>query len=132
MMELLSQLADPEVIHTLSASDKLLAGLATTLLGMGITFLALIVLQVVIAVMERLLNRSGKPLPVPAPPRPAAAVAAGSATDNRELIAVITAVLANQLGTRPERIVIRNIESVHNQQPAWGRAGIIEQMNSRL
>ena len=54
--ELLAIFADPNAIHSLSSSDKLLAGLITTILGMGITFSALIILQFIIAWMDKILN----------------------------------------------------------------------------
>jgi glutaconyl-CoA/methylmalonyl-CoA decarboxylase subunit delta len=126
MLELLTRLADPTTIQSLSLGDKLLAGLAATLLGMGITFAALILLQLTISCLARILNRPPPPRPVPplaaAPPTPPAA----------ELVAVITAVIASQLQTTPERIVIKNLEACHGKQPRWSRAGIIDQMNSRL
>ena len=56
--ELLKQFADPNVIHSLSVMDKIVAGLITTCLGMGITFIALIILQVIISWMDRLINRT--------------------------------------------------------------------------
>ena len=55
--ELLSRFADPEIIHTLSLTDKLIAGLVATTLGMGITFVALVLLQMVIVLMDKLMHR---------------------------------------------------------------------------
>jgi hypothetical protein len=37
-----------------------------------------------------------------------------------------------KLKTSVENIVIKNIERLDDRSPAWNRAGIIEQMNSRL
>ena len=54
-----------------------------------------------------------------------------SSTDN-ELIAVLSSVIALQLKKPVNNIVIRNIEKINDPLPAWNRAGIIEQMNSRL
>ena len=55
--ELLTKFANPDIIQTLSAGDKLYAGLITTALGMGITFSALVILQFIIAFMDKLLNK---------------------------------------------------------------------------
>lgn len=132
-MDLLSQFADPQIMKTLSMSDKLTAGLITTMLGMGITFTALVVLQFIIPFMDKLLNKKEAQSPkttitqhvAPSTPSP-------DKTDDTELIAVITSVLAMKLKTSTENIVIRNIEKISDHSPAWNRAGIIEQMNNRL
>jgi sodium pump decarboxylase gamma subunit len=133
--ELLKQFADPGVMHSLSMMDKLVAGLVTTLLGMGITFTALIVLQLVISWMDRLINgptvdRAGTPETAPAA-EPAAARETND-RDDHELVAVLTAAIAMKMKTSVGNIVIRNIEKVEDRSPAWNRAGIIEQMNSRF
>jgi sodium pump decarboxylase gamma subunit len=132
--ELLTKFANPDVIQTLSTSDKLYAGLATTILGMGITFSALVILQFVIAFMDKLLNKKQKqPSPtIKAPVTPKPAPAAKAEQDDTELVAVITATIAMKLKTSVSNIVIRNIEKTEDQSPAWNRAGIIDQMNNRL
>lgn len=133
--ELLKQFADPGVMHSLSMTDKLLAGLITTLLGMGITFSALILLQLVISWMDRLINRPAVDTAGTYETTTAAepAVATEMPTrDDHELVAVLTAVIAMKMKTSVGNIVIRNIEKVEDRSPAWNRAGIIEQMNSRF
>lgn len=132
--ELLKQFADPNVIHSLSIMDKLLAGLITTFLGMGITFIALIILQVIISWMDRLINRTSiGPAKSPAITTvPATAPGRTGLQDDQELVAVLTTVIAMTMKTSIGNIVIRNIEKIEDHSPAWNRAGIIEQMNSRL
>ena len=127
--ELLKQFADPNVIQSLSITDKLLAGLVTTLMGMGITFIALIILQIIISLMDRLLNRTAT-ASVAAPETTPAASAV--LQDDQELVAVLTAAIAMKMKTSVGNIVIRNIEKIEDRSPAWNRAGIIEQMNSRF
>ncbi len=131
--ELLAKFADPEIIQTLSLSDKLFAGLMATILGMGITFISLIVLQFAMVIMEKLLGRPAKEtvqetvhsgVPAPSPEV--------TTTDDNELIAVIGSVIALQLKTSVSNIVIRNIEKVEDSSSAWNRTGRLEQMNSRL
>ncbi|BCL60396.1 hypothetical protein DGMP_10890 [Desulfomarina profundi] len=132
-IELLADFANPDTIHALSLTDKLFAGLFATVLGMGITFAALIILQFVIAFMEKLMTNRKKP--ASSSVETAASTAAPtspSKPDNTELIAVISTVLATQLNTSPSNIVIKNITRIDPPQPAWNRAGILEQMNSRL
>lgn len=134
--ELLARFADPEVMQSLSISDKLTAGLVTTILGMGITFAALIVLQFIISWMDKILNKTktapneSMPIGPTAQQQPADAV--HTHRDDNELVAVIAAVIALRLKTSVDNIVIKNIEKLDDRSPAWNRAGIIEQMNSRL
>ncbi len=132
--ELLARFANPETLKTLSFTHKLVAGLVTTLLGMGITFIALIVLQVLISWMDRLINRpAGLPAQSSAPSPPAVGADPTPAKpDAGELVAAISAVIAVQLKTSVDNIVIRNIERIADRSPVWNRAGIIEQMNSRF
>lgn len=134
--ELLARFTDPEVMQSLSISDKLTAGLITTLLGMGITFSALVILQFIIARMDKILNRkktaTDEPMPIsPIARRPPAHTVELHRDDN-ELVAVIAAVIAMKLKTSVDKIVIKNIEKLDDRSPAWNRAGIIEQMNSRF
>ncbi|MBU1564490.1 MAG: OadG family protein [Proteobacteria bacterium] len=139
--ELLAQFANPETIKSLAFTHKLLAGLITTVLGIGITFLALITLQFLISWMARLVNRTAAAAPIKAS-QPAAAPPRSSATDEQkehseqkndnELVAVITAVIAMKMKTTIDNIVIKNIKKIEDRSPLWNRAGIIEQMNTRL
>jgi sodium pump decarboxylase gamma subunit len=134
--ELLASFANPDVMQSLSTSDKLLAGLITTILGMGITFTALIILQFIISWMDKILNNSrGEPTITPATV-PAAKKLPDTKTephqDDNELVAVIASVIAMKMKTSVDKIVIKNIEKLDDRSPAWNRAGIIEQMNSRL
>ena len=131
--ELLAQFANPETLKTLSFANKFLAGLVTTMLGMGITFIALIILQVLISCMDKIINRTS------ASPQEAAQIAAlptntsaAHEPEESELIAVITAAIAVTMKTTCDSIVIRNIAKIEDRSPLWNRAGIIEQMNSRL
>ena len=133
LTELLSKFADPEVIHTLSVTDKLIAGLVATILGMGITFTALIILQLVIVLMDKLSKRPAKTCPAALQSvESAAPLSEPVPSVNTELIAVISSVIALQMKTPVSNIVIRNIEKINNPSSAWKRAGIIEQMNSRF
>lgn len=131
--ELLAKFADPEIIQTLSLSDKVFAGMMATILGMGITFVSLIVLQFAMVIMEKVLSRPVKktvrePVHSDAP----ALSPEVTKTDDNELIAVISSVIALQLKTSVNDIVIRNIEKVEDSSSAWNRTGRLEQMNSRL
>ena len=134
--ELLATFANSELIQSLDAGDKLSASLITTVLGMGITFSALIVLLIIITMMNKILNKTpAEAAPVKTPvaqkamPRPAEV---DKTERDNELVAALTTALAMALKTSTSNIVIKNIEKVDNQSPLWNRAGIIEQMNSRF
>jgi sodium pump decarboxylase gamma subunit len=133
--ELLAAFANPETMKALSISDKLSAGLVTTVLGMGITFTALIILMIIISWMNKILGKnptvSAKKVG-PAPTEATVPVVVNTRDKDNELVAAITTALAMTLQTSTSNIVIRNIEKVEHTTPRWNRAGIIEQMNSRL
>ena len=131
--ELLTQFADPEIIQTLSASEKFTAGLVATILGMGITFTALIILQFVIILMEKLIKQPIKNQPEQLQSAtPAISCPEPCSPIDSELIAVVSSVLALQLKTQANNIVIRKIERINTPISAWSRAGIMKQMNTRL
>jgi sodium pump decarboxylase gamma subunit len=134
--ELMTQFSNPHVVHSISAMDKLTAGLITTMLGMGITFTALIILQFIISLMDKIINNSrAKATTV------AAAVAITEKSpdtkvelrqEDNELVAVIASVIAMKMKTSVGNIIIKNIEKLGDRSPAWNRAGIIDQMNNRF
>jgi sodium pump decarboxylase gamma subunit len=109
------------------------------MLGMGITFAALVILQFIISLMDRLLNKkktapAKSTLTAPSEPAttPPTAIKVEPGRDDNELVAVIAAVIAMKMKTSVDNIVIKNIVKLDDRSPAWNRAGIIEQMNSRL
>ncbi len=135
-MTLLERLADQKEILNMPMSDKLVATLYVTILGMGITFLVLIFLQYCIVFMSWMLNRKKhkeavevkesnvsleRPVPVIYQPE----------QEDEELIAVITAAVAACMGRTAESIVVRNILRVQDGTPNWAKAGLVEQMNLR-
>ncbi len=133
-VELLMKFADPELMKTLSGTERLVAGLITTVLGMGITFLSLIILQFITAYMEKL---SGKKVAEPqittAPQAPT--VEQEQVVDikqDEELVAVLSAAIAMKMKTSVGNIVIRNIERIEDKSPTWSKAGIIEQLNNSV
>jgi sodium pump decarboxylase gamma subunit len=135
--ELMTRFANPDAIQALTLSDKLMAGLVTTILGMGITFAALILLQFIISLMDKILNKK-KTVPTRAAAPGTLVTKKQQETkeqhyrDDNELVAVIATVIAMKMKTSVDNIVIKNIEKLEDRSPAWNMAGIIEQMNSRL
>lgn len=133
-IELLAKFADPEVIKTLSLSDRLLAGLITTLLGMGITFVSLVILQFVIGITARFAAPPVKPVEQRTeegePVKPDNRMV--NQVEDEEIVAAITTALALQLQTSASNIVIRTIEKVDTSTSSWQRAGIREQVNNSI
>jgi len=132
--ELLKKFGDPDIIQSLSMSDKMMAGLVTICLGMGITFSALIILQFVISWMDKLLNRSTKKVEATSnlPEKTEPEARPENVLDDKELIAVISSVIAIKMATSVDNIVIKNIKKTKSSTPAWSQAGIADLMNSRL
>ena len=132
-VELLSKFADPEVMKNLPIMERMIAGLITTVLGMGITFISLIVLQFAIGLMARF--TSVKVAKAEKEGTPAVIEGATATIDkgkDEEIVAAITTALAIQLKTSVSNIVIRNIEKVEESSTAWHKAGITEHMNNSL
>jgi len=136
MMEtdLLTAFADPEKLKDFTTTQRLWAGLVTTILGMGITFVVLVVLQFVTGLFERLSGTEKKEPTSPLTLAPAVEKTdekPASRTDD-ELVPVIAASVAMMLETSIGNIVIRDIRKVEDTPPTWKRAGIVEQMQNRF
>lgn len=134
-MSLLERFADPGLIGAMSFGEKMLASVYVAMLGMGITFLALVLLWAAIAAMSRILASAEKRKAAPAvmvAPQAAAVPQAEPAQDESELVAVIAAAIAAATGRDIERIVVRDIRRVGEGQPIWRQAGIQRQVSKRM
>ena len=135
IITLMGRFADPQTLAELTLAQKMTASLVTTLLGMGITFISLIILQFVIGLLARF--AADKPAAVS---QPAVATSAGMESapiadqpkSDHELVAAITVALAAQLGTSTGNIVIRNIKKIDDHTPAWSRTGLAELMDNHV
>lgn len=126
--ELLTKFVDPLVIKTLPLTQRLIAAFFITIMGMGITFLALIILQIIIGAItkfsshkEAVVKDSGLH----------GQKKGNDAELNEEEVAAITTALALQLGTSVDKIVIRNIEKTKGGS-SWQKAGLRDQLNDTL
>ena len=132
--DLLTAFADPEKLKDFTTTQRLWAGLVTTILGMGITFVVLVVLQFVTGLFERLSGTEKKEPTSPLTLAPAVEKTdekPASRTDD-ELVPVIAASVAMMLETSIGNIVIRDIRKLEDTPPTWKRAGIVEQMQNRF
>ncbi len=104
-----------EPVHHATTGELMAKAGLNTLLGMGIVFLVLILISVLISLF-RFLPGSGAKKTAPALAAPAVeetitAVPAVSETDDKELVAVITASVAAAMGTKnTDGFVVRSIK----------------------
>jgi Na+-transporting methylmalonyl-CoA/oxaloacetate decarboxylase gamma subunit len=139
-MTLLDKLADPNLLEQMTTSEKLSASFQATVLGMGITFSALVIIWgVSILLKNAVLSIEGKKdsgvKVVNTPQKKTQAVSEvveEDATDDEELIAVISAAIASSMDTSVRNIVVKNIVRVNDDTPTWGKVARIDQVNSRL
>ncbi len=136
---MIEKFADPVLIQQMTLSEKISAALFVTLLGMMITFAALIVLWWLTVFYSKIVRSfenkgSGKsnaqPAQAQAPAQPAQSAVQSENDD--ELVAVIAAAIAMATGRQPHNLVVRQIRQVVDSTPAWGQAGRVQQMNSRM
>lgn len=125
----------------MSFGEKMVASGYVAILGMGITFLALIILWGAIAVMSRVIagfeNKSKAALTVKAPVKETQKAVepvqeAVNAADDAELVAVITAALSAMTEKPMSMLFVRNIRRLEEAGPAWQRAGIAKQVGKRM
>lgn len=134
-MGLMEQFANPDMIHSMSVGDKMVGAGITTLMGMGITFIVLILLWGCIAVMTKFTYRPKKGDKAPqttdaaAAPSGAETVTAAAADDS--LIAVISAAIAAYEGGSVNNFVVRRIRRISGETTAWSEAGRADCIDSR-
>lgn len=136
-MTLLERFADPSLIINMTFGEKMLASTYVTILGMGITFLALIILWVAIALLTRVIhgieNKEKQVKVVKTQPQTAAPVVEiVEETDDLELVAVITAAIAAATNQPMNQIIVKNIRRVGGNIPTWQQMGINNQLAKRM
>lgn len=124
---LMERFIDPALIGDLTLADKAIAGLITTLMGMGTTFAVLAMLWLVIFLISIVIRRSEGRI------RPAAEdIPADTIMEDRELVAVITAaIIAGQGIDVFSDIKIKKIRRVSGTQDLWNAAGNAETIENR-
>ncbi len=133
IVDLLAHFSDPASIKDLSVSQRMLAGLVTTLLGMGITFVALVILQIVTSLLGKLApEKKSRSTALSKDGLPTDKAALNLDRNEEELVAAITSTLALMLEKPASSIVVKNITRIDKATPVWSRAGITEQMNNTV
>ena len=141
-LSIMQKFADPALFDTLTFGEKSIGALITTMMGMGITFIVLIFLWGLIALLANLTTE--KPKPPKGNLEEASGKTANVATatiahtstalgSTPELIAVITAAIAAFEGKTANAgdLIIRKISRASGRATAWGNAGTSEAIASR-
>jgi sodium pump decarboxylase gamma subunit len=136
-MDILEQFTHAESFANMPMGDKLIATMYVIALGMGITFVALVLIWGLTVLMSKIIMaieggnkpeiKNVKPVAVEKP-----VVETPQEEDQSELIAVITAAIAASLNTSMHNIVVSNITRVSDNTPVWGQTGRSEVMASRF
>ncbi len=135
MMELslMEKFADPALFESLTTSEKAMGSLITTCMGMGITFIVLVLLWAVIVVMSKFMNKAQKTTVKGNSANVAdSIVGQDEIINDAELVAAITAAIAayeGNLGLSSGNFVVRRITRIAGN--AWATAGMAECLESR-
>ena len=137
-MSLMELFADPSKFDTLSVGEKVIGSLVTALIGMGTTFLVLILIWGFIAFTGRIVRKEEKAFhheEAPAPavaPTLAAAPAPAPANGDAALIAVIMAAIAASEGSAvANNLIVRKIRRIPGPDSVWSNTGRHECLDSR-
>jgi len=129
---IIEQMKNVELFNALSMGEKMYGAAITAILGMGITFIALIILMYSIKAMSAVMNKKSSTTPPPAESLPTTAAAANTATaavveDDAEIIAVISAAIAALSGGSA---IVKNIYRAPVES-GWTASGREELFDSR-
>lgn len=132
-LSLMEKFADPVLFDSLTTSEKAMGALITTCMGMGITFIVLILLWAVIVVMSKAITKTQTTAVTITSANAADSVAVQNEMINdAELVAVITAAIAayeGNSGFSANNLVVRRITRIAGN--AWANAGMAECLESR-
>lgn len=131
----MERFADPTLFESLSFGEKTAASLVTTLMGMGVTFVVLIIIWVAIVIMARVLKTKEIKKPAktekPVETQPSA-LATTDKEQGTELVAVIMAAIAASEGSEyVNNLIVRKINRVSGNRPVWNVAGSSDCTESR-
>ncbi|MDK2867719.1 MAG: glutaconyl-CoA/methylmalonyl-CoA decarboxylase subunit delta [Clostridiales bacterium] len=138
-MQLLENFKHADTFAQMTLGERLGATMYVILLGMGITFIALILIWAMTALLSKVvqnIEKKSQPSVMPAPTKgtsaPVATVAQAVEADPGELIAVISAAIAASMQTSMHNIVVTRISRTGDDTPVWGQRGRSDIMQSRL
>ncbi len=140
-MHVLDNFKHADTFVQMSKSDKLIATGYVIILGMGITFIALVLIWWITVLMSKTIHKfeakanltEVKTLsPQKSAPLATPVIEALTVEDDYELVAVITAAIASSLSTSVQSIRVTNIRRITDATPTWGKSGRNDVMNARF
>jgi len=134
-MQLLDNFKHAETFAQMPMGERVQATLYVIMLGMSITFVALVFIWGMTLLLSKVvqsIEKKAQPAVMPAPKTASAPAPAAIEKDDSELVAVITAAIAASMNTSMHNIVVTNIVRTGDGTPVWGRMGRSDVMNSRL
>ena len=136
-MGLMDMFANPETFTELSLGDKLAGSGITAMMGMGVTFLVLIILWIFIAIMGRVVSsvekgdKASEETRAAATPSVAAPAATTSNTDDTLAAVIAAAIAAYQSEGGTGNLVVRKIKRISGDSTTWSNAAIEDCIESR-
>ena len=134
-MTLMEIFSNPDVMHTLTFGQKMLASTITMIMGLGITFTVLILIWIFISIMGKVLGTGKKPAPAAAAAAPAAAPVETKApveeASDDSLVAVIAAAIAAYQGANANNLVVKKITRLSGDNTPWGVSGLEDRLDTR-
>ena len=99
--------------------------LVVTLFSMGIVFITLLAISFILDIFKVTLGKEDKNKKEE---RIKPIQEEIQQEDEEEIVAVITAALAASIGKSADELIIKNIKRIPDLEPAWVKAGRLEQM----
>ena len=134
-MTLMEIFSNPDVMHTLTFGQKMLASTITMIMGLGITFTVLILIWIFISIMGKVLGTNKKAAPAAAAAAPAAAPVETKApveeASDDSLVAVIAAAIAAYQGANANNLVVKKITRLSGDNTPWGVSGLEDRLDTR-
>lgn len=138
-MHVLEQFKHADTFVQMSMSEKLAATGYVIVLGMGITFIALILIWWVTVLMSKTIQKLEGNTTITEAKAPTVqsqvvvnALNNQSVEDEEALIAVISAAIAASMNTSVQNIRVANIRRIADSTPTWGKSGRSDVMNARF
>lgn len=134
--QILQIFSNKDTIDNLTFSEKMIGVGITLFLGMGLTFLVLIILKYMIEIVISNVAKQKKNLKEEINLK-SEAVEMENSSDNdseereEEIVAAISAAIILQLGEK-NRFVVKNIIRVLDETPTWSKIGLVNQMLDKL
>ena len=136
-MGLMDKFADPSLFDSLSFGDKMAGSAITMLMGMGITFVVLMLLWGVFALMGKAMSPSAKKgdkaskAETKANATPSVAAPAAAKTDDVLTAVIAAAIAAYQSEGGTGNLVVRKIQRLSGETTLWTNAAREDYIESR-